>query len=744
MGLMKRWLPAFFILAASPFAKAAITIDGKISEPEWQTATEIRDLVTVTPYSREAPDHLTEIRYFADEAGIWVAVRNYQPATSHRSQIHAKDGASLADSNTLILDFDARTLNAYHFQLSLGGSRRDGIWSNQHHLNLDWDGKWYGATAEEADAWTSEFFIPWSVAPMVASESEQRTLNMYVGRHARALGKDFAWPAASPTRQTFIGEFSSVSIPNFQWQPELDLIPYISANFDNVGAEDSWKAGLDIFWQPTRASKLSATLNPDFGQVESDDLVVNFTAIETFFSEKRPFFLENQSLFDVRGNENLRLMHTRRIGGSPDLGDDESTDLDGALKFTQSLGNFEYGVFGAFEDDADDSEGRNYGVARGVWSTDSWKLGYLYTHVDHGATDRTANVHTLDYEVDVTGDLKLTGGLTASVIDDVTNAEDGLGAWVVAQYSPVDNWNNQLFLTHYDEDLQLDDLGFLRRNNLNKIGLISNYTLTDFAQDQTTLSRKFTVNFESEHNNTGDKLTDRYELGWAEEFKSTASMSIDLVYRSSGIDDLISRGAGNVELPERKSVTVYYALPKGEFYWQDFLVQRFEEGLDGYATYASSEINLFVSDQITLIPYISYIDSDDWIIWIGGDQLATFSRRLWDLQLNADIGFADRHTLRVKFQWLGLQADARQGFVTSPSGALQPVSEPVDDFELADLGIQLRYRYSIGPLSDFFIVYSRGGSVYDETDQDSFPGLYQQSFDDKTAENLFFKLRYRF
>ncbi len=744
MVLLKRWLPALIILATSPFANAAITIDGNINEPEWQQATEIRDLVTVTPYSREAPDHLTEIRYFADAEGIWVAVRNYQPATSHRSQIHAKDGASLADSNTLILDFDARTLNAYHFQLSLGGSRRDGIWSNQHHLNLDWDGKWYGATAAEADAWTSEFFIPWSVAPMVASESEERTLNMYIGRHARALGKDFAWPAASPTRQTFIGEFSSVSIPNFQWQPALDLIPYVSANYDNIESDDTWQAGLDIFWQPTRASKLSATLNPDFGQVESDDLVVNFSAIETFFSEKRPFFLENQSLFDVRGNENLRLMHTRRIGDSPDTGGSEGSDLDAALKFTQRLGNFEYGVFGAFEDDTGGTDGRDYTVGRGIWSTDRGKLGFLYTRVDHGAIDRIANVHTLDYEVDATSNVKLTGGLTASVIDEVTATEDGLGAWLVAQYSPIENWNNQLRLTHYDENLQLDDLGFLRRNNLNKIDLTSNYTLTDFSEDSVSLSRKFLVNVESEHNNTGDHLTDRYEFDWAEELKSTASIGLNLVYRTSGIDDLISRGAGNVELPERKSFNLYYALPRGRYYWQDFLYQRFEEGLDGYATFASTEINLFVNDQITLIPYISYIDSDDWIIWTDGNQLATFSRRLWDLQFNADIGFADKHTLRVKFQWLGLQADAKQGYITTPSGALQPTDDPVEDFDLADLGIQLRYRYSIGPLSDLFVVYSRGGSVFEETDQNSFSGLYQQSLDDKTGENLFFKLRYRF
>ena len=96
--------------------------------------------------------------------------------------------------------------------------------------------------------------------------------------------------------------------------------------------------------------ELSATLNPDFGQVESDDLVVNFGAVESFFGDKRPFFTENQGLFDVPfGAGNSRLLYTRRIGAPADDGSGAG-DVRAAVKLNGSLGEVRYGLLAATED----------------------------------------------------------------------------------------------------------------------------------------------------------------------------------------------------------------------------------------------------------------------------------------------------------------------------------------------------------------------------------------------------------
>ena len=98
------------------------------------------------------------------------------------------------------------------------------------------------------------------------------------------------------------------------------MVPYLAIIDDLLNSQQETRIGADQFWSPNSQHQLSLAVQPDFGQVESDDLVVNFNAIETFFSEKRPFFTENQALFNVPVGNGALLINTRRIGAAPDAG----------------------------------------------------------------------------------------------------------------------------------------------------------------------------------------------------------------------------------------------------------------------------------------------------------------------------------------------------------------------------------------------------------------------------------------
>ena len=101
-----------------------------------------------------------------------------------------------------------------------------------------------------------------------------------------------AWPAISFNDQRYLGVLQKVEVPQFS-QSLLAVTPYVVGLHDNVGGTVDADAGVDVFWKPNGQFQLSATVNPDFGQVESDGIVVNFSALETFFGDKRPFFTEN-------------------------------------------------------------------------------------------------------------------------------------------------------------------------------------------------------------------------------------------------------------------------------------------------------------------------------------------------------------------------------------------------------------------------------------------------------------------
>ncbi len=151
--------------------------------------------------------------------------------------------------------------------------------------------------------------------------------------------------------------------------------------------DDEPDAGVDIFWKPNGQTQLLATVNPDFGQVESDDLVVNFDATEIFISDKRPFFTENQGIFEFTTPSDFsQLLYTRRVGGPADDGDGAG-DIIAALKLNGSLGATKYGVFAA---DEADEVGRTFSALRLVRDFSTQNLGLMATNVDRPFLDRTA------------------------------------------------------------------------------------------------------------------------------------------------------------------------------------------------------------------------------------------------------------------------------------------------------------------------------------------------------------------
>ena len=191
--------------------------------------------------------------------------------------------------------------------------------TNENQFNTDWDGIWQHAVSEDADSWSVEMLIPWYIAPMqdgTGRQAHARHLSRSRGRrhrrtHVVAGGQLRASRASCRCfARSKCREYS---------QSLLAVTPYVFGVYDNVAARSDFDTGADIFWKPNGQFQLSATLNPDFGQVESDQLVVNFSAIETFFSDKRPFFTENQGFFDVPFgslNNANRLIYTRRVGGT--------------------------------------------------------------------------------------------------------------------------------------------------------------------------------------------------------------------------------------------------------------------------------------------------------------------------------------------------------------------------------------------------------------------------------------------
>ncbi len=738
---------ALLALSCAPVAHA-IEVDGRIDAAEWQGAQHITDFRLTQPLSRVPGPQPTEAWVLATPQGLAIAFRNTQPAQVARTrQRTQRDNNGQVDRVNLYVDFDGDGRNGYNFTLTLADSISDGTLTNENQFNSDWDGDWRHATSEDGDTWSAEMLIPWHVAPMRQAAGTTRTIGVSLDRVIGSTGERMSWPAVSYVEQRFLSVLAKVEVPKFS-QSLLAVTPYVVGVRDNVAGRSSFDGGADLFWKPSGQFQLSATVNPDFGQVESDQLVVNFGAIETFFSDKRPFFTENQGFFDVPfgslGNGN-RLIYTRRVGGTADDGSGAG-DVTAAVKVNGSAGAINYGVFAASE--AGDV-GRDFYAVRASRDFDAQGVGAMVTRVERPFLEREAMVAEFDHRWTPNAAWSVRSTVVGSLVDQrgTSTRDSGAQVRIDQQINPV--WRQQLYAVHLGDGLQLNDFGFLERNNYNYARYELGRRLTDLPETSAFSAHNWRYALSRRMNDHGLKIADAWALNRGSDRRDGGNEFFELAGFTAGNDDLITRGNGFVKVPSKLFAFYERSMPR-KAHWAFYGNARYAaEGLGGVgegATSLSFEPTYHVDDTLSFNTGLEARHNPDWLLWRGDNLLGTFRSDM--LFLNAGITWlvGGRQELRVRLETIGLHAKARQAYRVAADGEPVAVKEVLPDFALHNLGFQVRYRYELAPLSYLYVAYVRGGSLYDEDVGSRFDALrdFTDAFELRDSEQLLVKLSYRF
>ena len=222
-----------------------------------------------------------------------------QPPDTLIARLSSRDAFINRDSFGITLDTSGEGLYGYWFSVNLGGTVLDGKVAPERNFTREWDGPWTGASAELDDGWSVEMFLPWSMMAMPVSAGPRR-IGFWTNRKVAYLDERWSTPALPFSSSTFMSTLGTLQMDRVNPKQQLAFFPYASYTFDEIESEDEYRAGFDVFWRPSPNFQLAATANPDFGAVESDDVVVNLTAFESFFPEKRLFFPGRQrSLHDI-------------------------------------------------------------------------------------------------------------------------------------------------------------------------------------------------------------------------------------------------------------------------------------------------------------------------------------------------------------------------------------------------------------------------------------------------------------
>ncbi|MCC7033257.1 MAG: carbohydrate binding family 9 domain-containing protein [Acidobacteria bacterium] len=370
------WVPVTARSAARMVASAAavpvvegepMVIDGRMDEGTWERAGRITDFIQREPAEGQPPSHATEARVAFDGAALYVAIRAFDSEPDRIVGILTRrDQHSPSDWVKVIVDSYLDRRSAYEFAVNPVGVKRDRYYFNDGPSDDSWDAVWDVQVARDREGWRAEFRIPFS--QLRFNGTEGGPVGLAIVREVGRLNEISTWPLLSRNANGFVSQFGELQGIRLGGSPRrLELMPYTVGKLDTHAVDagntlarspdPGGALGLDLKYAVTPGLTLTATVNPDFGQVEADPAVVNLDAFEAFFPERRPFFVEGSGTFrfnmDCNDGNCTGLFYSRRIGrapqGSPDAGDGEfSTSPDtatilGAAKLTGRIGRFSVG-----------------------------------------------------------------------------------------------------------------------------------------------------------------------------------------------------------------------------------------------------------------------------------------------------------------------------------------------------------------------------------------------------------------
>ncbi|MFZ0426757.1 MAG: DUF5916 domain-containing protein [Acidobacteriota bacterium] len=328
-------------------------IDGKLDDAAWEEGHWAGDYRQYIPRNGAMPSEDTKLKILYDDNNIYVAIRAYDKEPARIDRKLGRRDAFIGDIVGVCFDsyFDHRT--GFEFDLTAGGAKIDLILFNGG-WDTTWDAIWDGKVGSEPDAWTAEMRIP--LSQLRYGNQEKQVWGFHSWRWINRNGEEAQFalvPRDSPGQLYSIGELHGIE--GIRKSRNIELLPYAVGRYATFGQEvgspfkreskTEGDLGLDGKLGVTSAFTLDFTVNPDFGQVEVDPSVLNISAFETFYEEKRPFFLEGKRIFEFDMGEEL-LFYSRRIGHAPSYvpelrqGDNPyfdapaSTSILGAVKFT--------------------------------------------------------------------------------------------------------------------------------------------------------------------------------------------------------------------------------------------------------------------------------------------------------------------------------------------------------------------------------------------------------------------------
>ena len=502
-------------------------IDGVLDVLEWSGIIPITDFLQKDPDNLKLPTEKTEVFLTYDNESIYIGAHLYdRNPRGIKTQLAPRDDWFLAfdevaDWFSISIDSRHDHQTGYSFAVNASGVLSDEMIYHDQEYDNDWDAIWQAEVSIVDDGWVVEIEIPFSNFPFYKSDSLVWGLN--INRFLQRKSEYISWVVLPVGLEGIVSQYGHLKglkeiypPAKFEFKPysmasntqytDIRLLDYENPLSHNLNFKDDpkYNLGLDLQYRISNNSNLTFTFNPDFGQVESDPADINLTAYETYFKDKRPFFIKDIDIFETP----IEIFYSRRIGEKAwgagastyidtlrsNISTADCLSLGGSLvedacidtailyydmpvsikaagKFTgKTESGFSYGLLGAVTDlendlyEIADSRGnRNYFVSRFKQDFFSSSIGLMTT----SSTYDSSHVFSVDGKTTLLSE-KMDIETQIIITNDQKNS-----LYTSINYSPIWFLESWFDYGKYDSGIQLNSLGYLYRDDYveNKIGI---------------------------------------------------------------------------------------------------------------------------------------------------------------------------------------------------------------------------------------------------------------------------------
>ena len=674
-----------------------LRIDGRFDDEAWNRAESIADFVQEDPDNMAPATERMTIRVAYDDRYLYVAIEMFMRDPSLiRDGLGRRGSAPPSDRIQIGFDTAHDHLTAYCFEANASGVQHDFAVVDDTRTNNDYEAVWEVGTIRSMQGWNAEFRIPFSQMRFPLPSGDRTVWGFNVRREIFSRGESDWWIAKPRDAQGIVSRYGHLVFDDRLTPPRrLEVTPYTLGQFETRSGTHSAggaNAGVDLRVGLGTSANLSATVNPDFGQLEADPSVLNLSVFETFFPEKRAFFLEDSEAIALSQFPQYPDFYSRRIGQTPGhfaLSDHETlvrkpdqTTILGAAKLTGRTSRWTYGGLTAMTSreyatvDASDAAATGAGFVRRVRKLIEPRALYSVGRLQRNILGDTSSVGLTATNVtrEQDGDAVTAGG-------DVVVRRDKnrftLNAHWLETRAPIDgvvkngfggstnvNYNRKYFglnarFDHFATTFRNADLGFLH-GRPNKSGLNANIFL--MQPDPHGIVRSVFVNVYGGREWTREGLALGRSVGT---FNNLNFMNFWRAYfhvhrNFATFDDLDTRGGPPILRLASTFLNVGLFSDSRKQYGFGARATAERNTAGGWATSVSPEARLQLSPRLlgaVDVEYISAMDSAQWIknIDTNGDGVddnvyGTLRRHVVNLTARATYSFTRDMTLEAYLQ----------------------------------------------------------------------------------------------